>query len=202
MKKIIIKIITIIIAFLLGIVSMSYLYNKGNLDMTAHMSEATLPVLYFEHEGNLINPTYGYTSDVDATCHLQNLQCQNQIPGKGKAVAYDHRTVRRIRQKKIPGDGFLGGTGVQRIGTGYIGNMDGVTGMEKSTRFGFHRFAGPVSRMLPQAGESVEYGAFANIGIACQGGADDAHVFSPSDRHTVTRAASSRRRAIRAPRIR
>ena len=68
MKKIIIKIITIIIAFFLGIVSMSYLYNKGNLDMTAHMSEATLPVLYFEHEGNLINPTYGYTSDVDATC--------------------------------------------------------------------------------------------------------------------------------------
>lgn len=68
MKKIIIKIITIIIAFLLGIVSMSYVYNTGNLDMTAHMAEATLPILYFEHEGELVNVTYGYTSQVDASC--------------------------------------------------------------------------------------------------------------------------------------
>ncbi len=68
MKKIIIKTITIIIAFLLGILSMSYLYNKGNLDMTAHMAEATLPVMYFGHEGSYVNPTYGYTSEVDATC--------------------------------------------------------------------------------------------------------------------------------------
>lgn len=68
MKKIIIKVITIIIAFFLGIVSMSFLYNKGNLDMTAHMAEATLPILYFEHEGEYVNPTYGYTSEADASC--------------------------------------------------------------------------------------------------------------------------------------
>ena len=68
MKKIIIKIITIIIAFFLGIVSMSFFYNKGNLDMTAHMAEATLPILYFEHEGEYVNPTYGYTSEADASC--------------------------------------------------------------------------------------------------------------------------------------
>lgn len=68
MKKIIIKIITIIIAFLLGIVSMSFVYNTRNLDMTAHMAEATLPVLYFEHEDELINVTYGYTAEMDASC--------------------------------------------------------------------------------------------------------------------------------------
>ena len=67
MKKIIIKLITILIAFFLGIVTTSYFYNKGNMDMTAHMSEATLPVLYFEYEGNLINQTYGYTSQMDAS---------------------------------------------------------------------------------------------------------------------------------------
>ena len=67
MKKIIIKLITIMLAFCLGIITTSYLYNKGNLDMTAHMSEATLPVMYFEYEGNLINQTYGYTSQVDAS---------------------------------------------------------------------------------------------------------------------------------------
>lgn len=68
MKKIIIKIITIMIAFLLGIVSMSFVYNTGNLDMTAHMAEATLPVLYFEHGDELVNVTYGYTSEADASC--------------------------------------------------------------------------------------------------------------------------------------
>ena len=68
MKKIIIKIITIIIAFIAGIVTTSYLYNKGNLDMTAHMAEATLPILYYEYDGTYINPTYGYTSKVDASC--------------------------------------------------------------------------------------------------------------------------------------
>ena len=36
--------------------------------MTAHMEEATLPVLYFEYEGNLVNPTYGYTAQTDASC--------------------------------------------------------------------------------------------------------------------------------------
>lgn len=68
MKKFIIKTITIIIAFVLGIVITGYLFNKGNLDMTAHMSEATLPILYFEHEGEYLNPTYGYTKEVDASC--------------------------------------------------------------------------------------------------------------------------------------
>lgn len=68
MKKIIIKIITIIIAFAAGIVTTSYLYNKGNLDMTAHMSEATLPILYYEYDGEYVNPTYGYTSEADASC--------------------------------------------------------------------------------------------------------------------------------------
>lgn len=68
MKKIIIKIITIIIAFVLGIISMSFLYNTGNLDMTAHMAEATLPILYFEHDGEYVNPTYGYTAEADASC--------------------------------------------------------------------------------------------------------------------------------------
>lgn len=68
MKKIIIKIITIIIAFFLGIITTSYFYNKGNLDMTAHMAEATLPIMYFEHDGEYVNPSYGYTSEVNASC--------------------------------------------------------------------------------------------------------------------------------------
>ncbi len=68
MKKIIIKTITMMIAFGLGIAVTSYLFNKGNLDMTAHMPDAGLPILYFEYDGAYINPTYGYTSPVDASC--------------------------------------------------------------------------------------------------------------------------------------
>ncbi len=68
MKKIIIKTITIIMSFCLGIVVTSYLFNKGNLDMTAHMAEATLPILYYECNGAYVNPTYGYTSEADASC--------------------------------------------------------------------------------------------------------------------------------------
>ena len=68
MKKIIIKIITLVLAFLLGILSASFLYNKGNLDMTSHMAEATLPVLYFEEDGEYVNPTYGYTAKADPSC--------------------------------------------------------------------------------------------------------------------------------------
>lgn len=68
MKKIIIKSITLVLAFFLGIISTSFFYNKGNLDMTSHMPEATLPILYFEEDGEYTNPTYGYTSDADASC--------------------------------------------------------------------------------------------------------------------------------------
>lgn len=73
MKKFIVKTITIIIAFLLGIISTSYLYNKGNLDMTEHMAEATLPILYFEQDETYINQTYGYTSEVDLSCFRNSI---------------------------------------------------------------------------------------------------------------------------------
>ncbi len=68
MKKIVIKIITIVMAFFAGLVFMSFYYNKGNLDMTAHMAEATLPILYFANGEEYVNPTYGYTGETDASC--------------------------------------------------------------------------------------------------------------------------------------
>jgi len=88
LKKIIIKIITIIIAFVAGIVTTSYLYNKGNLDMTAHMAEATLPILYYEYNGKYVNPTYGYTSKVDPSCIMARiLPAAKQIRNGSPSVA-------------------------------------------------------------------------------------------------------------------
>ena len=67
MKKILLKVFTILLAFVAGIVVTSYLYNKGNLDMTAYMAEATLPILYFADGNEHVNPTYGYTSEIDVS---------------------------------------------------------------------------------------------------------------------------------------
>lgn len=103
MKKIIIKTITIVIAFLLGIVSMSFLYNTGNLDMTAQMAEPTLPILYFENDGNYVNPTYGYTDQMDASC-IRNAVVPldgerilhialEKYSAKIKSVSYEVRSV-------------------------------------------------------------------------------------------------------------
>ncbi len=68
MKKIIIKIGTILLSFVLGLIVMSYIYNKGNTDMTGEMAEASLPILYFEDGGELVNPLYGYTGEIDGSC--------------------------------------------------------------------------------------------------------------------------------------
>ena len=68
MKKTIIKILSMIVVFFVGIIGTSHYYNEGNLDMTAHMTEATLPILYFVHEGEYVNPSYGYVDEIDASC--------------------------------------------------------------------------------------------------------------------------------------
>ena len=105
MKKIIIKTITIIIAFLLGILSMSYLYNKGNLDMTAHMAEAALPVMYFGHEGSYVNPTYGYTSEVDAACLRSTI-----VPiDKERLIEIALEKVRSVLYRRDQDQGLIGG---------------------------------------------------------------------------------------------
>lgn len=103
MKKIIIKIITIIIAFFLGIFVTSYLYNKGNLDMTAHMADATLPVLLFEQDGEYVNPYYGYTAQVNAACMRNSIMPLDQdrvlnfafekYNAKVKKVSYEVRST-------------------------------------------------------------------------------------------------------------
>ena len=103
MKKIIIKIITIVFAFFLGIFATSYLYNKGNLDMTAHMADATLPVLMFEQDGEYVNPYYGYTAQVDASCMRNAIMPLDQervltfgfekYNAKIKKVSYEVRTT-------------------------------------------------------------------------------------------------------------
>ena len=55
MKKLVLKILTILAAFFLGIFCMSYMLSVGNRDLTDSMASATLPMVYMEQNGQQLN---------------------------------------------------------------------------------------------------------------------------------------------------
>lgn len=67
MKKLIIRIVTVLLAFLAGAGFMSYATYMGNRDMTAVMAGATLPVLYAEQDQELYNETHGYVEPMNGS---------------------------------------------------------------------------------------------------------------------------------------
>ncbi len=67
MKKLFVKIVTILLAFLAGAGFMSYATYMGNRDMTTVMAEATLPVAYARQDGRLCNEMHGYVKPMDAS---------------------------------------------------------------------------------------------------------------------------------------
>ncbi len=67
MKKRILNIVSVLLAFFLGIVFMSYYQTAGNNDSTEGMAEATLPLVYMEQNGRLLNLMHGYTQEMEAS---------------------------------------------------------------------------------------------------------------------------------------
>ncbi|MDO4293667.1 MAG: hypothetical protein Q4C65_10630 [Eubacteriales bacterium] len=65
MKKAIIKGIAFLTTFVLALVVISLFVNKGNADMTAPMSPASLPVMAVLKNGTEINQMSGYTIQMD-----------------------------------------------------------------------------------------------------------------------------------------
>jgi len=61
MKKTIIKLAAFAIAFVVALFISNILLNRGNTDMTAQMSPATLPVIYMNVNDEYVNPLHGYT---------------------------------------------------------------------------------------------------------------------------------------------
>lgn len=61
MKKLILKILSILAAFFLGIFYMGYTLSAGNRDLTGSMADATLPLIYLEQNGRQMNLLHGYT---------------------------------------------------------------------------------------------------------------------------------------------
>lgn len=65
MKRTIIQYTTVVLAFLAGMIFMTYMTRMGNRDMTGDMAQAQLPVVYAEQDGVLYNEMHGYVEDMD-----------------------------------------------------------------------------------------------------------------------------------------
>lgn len=66
MGKKLIKPIVLIVVFIAAIITFCITTNKGNRDMTTSMSDASLPVMYFNNNGIKINELHGYTKEMNA----------------------------------------------------------------------------------------------------------------------------------------
>ena len=67
MKKLILKILSILAAFFLGIICMSRILSAGNQDLTDSMAPATLPMIYLEQNGRQMNLMHGYTQPMNGS---------------------------------------------------------------------------------------------------------------------------------------
>ena len=67
MKRGIIKAIVCVISFVLSILIISSVMNRGNSDITMEMSEASYPLVYVNYEGEHINCLHGYAQEMDVS---------------------------------------------------------------------------------------------------------------------------------------
>ena len=65
MKRKIIKPIVLIVLFFASLITFEITINQDNKDLTATMSEASLPIIYFSYEGTVINELHGYVTEMD-----------------------------------------------------------------------------------------------------------------------------------------
>ena len=65
MRKAIVKIIAFLAVFFVSLITISFVMNQGNTDMTAEMGKATLPSMAVVENGTEINQMYGYTMPME-----------------------------------------------------------------------------------------------------------------------------------------
>ena len=65
MRKAIVKIIAFLAVFFVSLITISFVMNQGNTDMTAEMGKATLPSMAVVENGTEINQMYGYTAPME-----------------------------------------------------------------------------------------------------------------------------------------
>ena len=132
-------------------------------------------------------------TDKNSLAEFPALKHQVQVPLQAAGVADHHNRLRLIPEQIVPGHPLLLGMGQERIGPRQIHQAV----IPAAAHGGGDGLAGPVAGMLSKAGQAVEKGTFAHVGIARQG--YDAFHGSTS---TSMRQLSERRRAMAAPQMR
>lgn len=64
-RRRIIKLSVTFVLFLISLFVSNIVLNRGNTDMTAEMSKATLPIVYMNVNDEYINPLHGYTTEME-----------------------------------------------------------------------------------------------------------------------------------------
>lgn len=83
MKKSVLKIIILVVVFIIGIVSISYLDNQTSTAMTEVMQPSTLPVIHLQNEGLSYNSLYGYLGEIELMYMRDNI---SQLSAKRELV--------------------------------------------------------------------------------------------------------------------
>ncbi len=73
MSKKVVKPIVLTVIFICALVTFGVTTNKMNIDLTANMEDATLPVMYFVHNDAVINELHGYVQEMDLLSMRDNI---------------------------------------------------------------------------------------------------------------------------------
>lgn len=128
-----IKAASLVVTFVVAVVILEIILNQSGEDLTATMGDATLPVVYFEENGQEINPLYGYRKKMNPvytrdtiTPLYGNLTLPIRVDTYGSdisAIRYEVRTLdssRLIEDTKVTdfvekGDSFYAELPIQNL---------------------------------------------------------------------------------------
>ncbi|MFR3250840.1 MAG: hypothetical protein ACLTQL_07130 [Eisenbergiella sp.] len=91
MRKAIVKIIAFLAVFFVSLITISFVMNQGNTDMTAEMGKATLPSMAVVENGTEINQMYGYTMPMETAGLRESI---TTVDSTRQVDAVVHLTVR------------------------------------------------------------------------------------------------------------
>ena len=133
---------------------------------------------------------------------LEHLQNQDQVALEAGRICDQNGHIRLARGEKVARRALFGRAGAQGIGTRQVDQRHRRAAAAHGAVGVCDRLAAPVAGVLAAAGEGIEHGRLADIGVARKGNHRRAVRGPQGAPPTSMRAASACRSAITAPRIR
>ena len=116
MKKRIIRIAVLFVVFILSVIIIGNITNRGNTDMTAEIANATYPIITTVVDGMEVNTLHGYTNEMQAEFMRDTITPLNEERKLAlhikeselavKEIAYEVRsldTTRLVEDNKVNG---------------------------------------------------------------------------------------------------